>query len=89
MPVISMFYGVIVMMYFYDTQKHHLPHIHIKYAEFTAVISINDSELLEGDMPKNKMRLVNAWIELHRDELMANWELAKNGDPVYQIDPLK
>ena len=35
------------------------------------------------------MRLVNAWIELHRDELMANWELAKNGDPVYQIDPLK
>ena len=77
------------MMYFYDTQKHHLPHIHIKYAEFTAVIAINDSELLEGDMPKNKMRLVNAWIELHRDELMANWELAKNGDPVYQIDPLK
>ena len=54
MPVISMFYGVIVMMYFYDTQKHHLPHIHIKYGEFTAVIAIDDSELLEGNMPKIK-----------------------------------
>ncbi len=89
MPVISMFYGVIVMMYFFDTAKHHLPHIHIKYAEFSAVIAIADSELLEGDIPKNKLRLVMAWIEIHRDELMANWELAKNGEPLFKIEPLK
>ena len=42
MPVISMFYGVIVMMYYFDTDKHHLPHIHIKYGELTAVIGIID-----------------------------------------------
>ena len=53
MPVISMFYGVIVMMYYFDTDRHHLPHIHIKYGEFTCVIGIADSELLEGDLPKN------------------------------------
>ncbi len=58
MPVISMFYGVIVMMYYFDTDKHHLPHIHIKYADFTCEISIIDSELLEGELPKNKLKLV-------------------------------
>lgn len=89
MPVISMFHGLIVMMYFFDTDHHHLPHIHLKYSEFTCVISIIESELLEGDLPKNKMRLVVAWIELHRDELMANWELAKNGEELYKIQPLQ
>lgn len=89
MPVISMFYGVIVMMYYFDTDKHHLPHIHIKYAEFTCVISIRDSELLEGDIPKNKLKLVLAWIELHKEELFANWELAKNGNKLFEIKPLQ
>lgn len=88
MPVISMFYGVIVMMYYFDTDRHHLPHIHVKYGEFTGVINILDSELLEGELPKNKLRLVLAWIELHRDELMANWELAKNGNKLFDIKPL-
>lgn len=89
MPVISMFYGIIVMMYYFDTDKHHLPHIHIKYSEFTCVISITDSELLQGDMPGNKLKLVWAWIELHRDELMANWELAINGNKLFDIKPLQ
>jgi hypothetical protein len=89
MPVISMFYGIIVMMYFFDTDKHHLPHIHIKYGEFTCVISIADSELLQGDLPRNKLKLVWAWIELHRDELMANWELAVNGKELFDIKPLQ
>ena len=53
MPVISMFYGVIVMMYFFDTAKHHLPHIHVKYAENTAVIAIKDFQVIEGNLPAN------------------------------------
>lgn len=89
MPVISMFYGVIVMMYYFDTDRHHLPHIHIKYAEFKSVISIDDSEVLEGELPRNKLRLVLAWIELHREELMANWELAKTGSKLFNIKPLE
>ncbi len=89
MPVISTFYGVIVMMYFFDTVKHHLPHIHVKYGEFTAVISIPEGEVIEGNLPKNKLKLIFAWVELHREELMANWELAVNGDLPQKIDPLK
>jgi len=82
-------YGIIVMMYYFDTDKHHLPHIHIKYGEFNCVISIPDSELLQGDMPGNKLKLVWAWIELHRNELLANWELAINGNKLFDIKPLQ
>ncbi len=53
------------------------------------VISITDSEVLEGELPKSKLRLVLAWIELHREELMANWELAKNGTTLLNIKPLQ
>lgn len=48
MPVISMFYGVIVMMYYFDNRQHHLPHIHIQFGEEEAVISIPDGKVLEG-----------------------------------------
>ncbi len=48
MPIISMFYGIIVAMYFLDDKKHKMPHIHVKYQDNEAVISIPDAELLEG-----------------------------------------
>ncbi len=89
MPIISMFYGIIVAMYFLDNKKHKMPHIHVKYQDNEAVISIPDAELLEGQLPGNKLKLVMAWIEIHRDELMANWELASKGENPYKIDPLK
>ncbi|MCL5991232.1 MAG: DUF4160 domain-containing protein [Bacteroidetes bacterium] len=89
MPVISMFYGIIIMMYFKDRKKHKLPHIHVKYQENEAVINLKDSKVLEGKIPSNKKKLLEAWIELHRDELLANWELAVNGQQVFQIEPLR
>ncbi len=89
MPVISLFYGLIITMYFYDNRKHHLPHIHVKYNEQEAVFSIENGELIEGSLPKSKTRLVQAWIEIHREDLMANWKLAIIGEKVFQIDPLK
>lgn len=58
MPVIAMFYGVIVMMYYFDNRKHHLPHIHVKYGDQEAVISIPDGDLIEGELRRNKMKLV-------------------------------
>lgn len=54
MPVISMFYGLIVAMYYLDTKQHQLPHIHVKYAELEAVYQIPDGNLLEGSLPSNK-----------------------------------
>lgn len=84
-----MFYGIIIMMYFRDRKKHKLPHIHVKYQEHEAVISLKNSKVLEGSLPTNKMKLVQAWIVLHRDELLANWDLAVNGQQIFQIEPLR
>ena len=89
MPVISMFYGLIVRMFFFDDDQHHLPHIHVEYGEFEAVFHIESGDLLSGDLPRNKLRLAQAWIELHRDELMADWKLATEGGEIFKIDPLK
>jgi hypothetical protein len=89
MPVISMFYGVIVLMYYFDNRKHRQPHIHVQYAEEEAVISIPDGDVIEGSIRTAKLKLVQAWIEIHRDELMANWQLAVNGQAVFKIEPLR
>ncbi len=88
MSVISMFYGIIIRLYFLDNQHHHLPHIHAKYAEFEATLGIGDGEVLSGELPRKQLRLVQAWIELRRDELMADWELAVSGENPFKIDPL-
>ena len=88
MPIISMFYGIIIRMYLLDNQHHNLPHIHARYAEFEASIAIADGEILAGDLPRRQLRLVQAWIELRRDELMADWELATAGEMPYRIAPL-
>ncbi|OHB63692.1 MAG: hypothetical protein A2Y77_17980 [Planctomycetes bacterium RBG_13_62_9] len=89
MPVISMFYGVIVSLYFLDSKRHHRPHIHVKYQDDEAVVAIPDGELLEGSLPPAKMRLVLAWIEIHRDDLVADWELAVSGQQPFRIEPLR
>ena len=89
MPVIAMFYGLIVRMYFFDTDKHHVPHIHVEFGEFSAVRAIADGEVLAGEIPKAKLKLAQAWAEIHRDDLMADWKLAVEGREVFRIDPLK
>lgn len=89
MPVISMFYGVIVMMYYFDNRRHHEPHIHVQYGEEEAVISIPEGNVLEGSIRTNKLKLVLAWMEIHQEELMADWNLAANGQPIFKIEPLK
>jgi len=89
MAVISMFYGLIVSMYFLDTRKHHLPHIHVKYQGQEVVIAIPNGEILEGEIKPNRLKLVQAWIEIHQDELMADWELASQGQDIFKIEPLR
>jgi hypothetical protein len=89
MPVISMFYGIIVSLYYLDNRRHHRPHIHVRYQEQEVVLGIPDGDILEGTIPGNKLKLVAAWIEIHRDELMANWELVAHGQAPYKITPLR
>jgi Domain of unknown function (DUF4160) len=89
MPTLAMFYGVLVSMYFYDNKQHHAPHIHVEYAEFEAALAIEDGEVLSGKLPKNKMKLVQAWMEIHKEDLMVNWKLAVAGEAVFKIEPLR
>jgi hypothetical protein len=53
------------------------------------VIDINTYEILEGQIPPRQLRLVSAWIEIHKEELLANWKLCQNGEKPFSIEPLK
>jgi len=89
MPVVSAFYGLIVYLYYKDNKKHRKPHIHVWYQDNEAVLSVPEGEILEGFIPPNKMKLVLAWIEIHKEELLADWKLAAEGQQIFKIDPLK
>jgi hypothetical protein len=84
-PTISMFYGLLIRMFFLDTDKHHTPHIHADYQGQVAVYSIPDGTVLAGRLPSSKHKLVVAWIEIHQEDLMANWSLAVNGKMPFPI----
>ena len=89
MPTISIFYGILIKMFFYDTEKHHVPHIHAEYQGDVAVYSIEDGEVLAGKLPPKKHKLVVAWIEIHKEDLVNDWELAVNGQnplPIRGLD---
>ena len=72
-----------------DNQKHQCPHIHLSYQDDEAVLAIPNGDILEGKLQKSKLKLVQAWIKIHQDELMANWQLVVNGQQVFKINPLQ
>ena len=89
MPTISMFYGILVLMFFRDNRRHHCAHIHVRYQGDEAAIAIDDGSILEGSLPKKQLKMVQAWIEIHKEELIVDWELAVNGDEPFRIAPLQ
>jgi hypothetical protein len=88
MPTISMFFGILIRMFFKDIDKHHAPHIHADYQGQVGTFSIPDGNLLAGELPPNKQKLVVARIEIHKEDLMADWELAVNGKKPFTIKGL-
>ena len=88
MPTISMFFGLIIRMY-NAPKEHNPPHIHVYYQNDNASIKISDCEVLKGKLQAKQLRLVSAWIEIHRDELIANWKLCQNKELPLKIKPLK
>jgi hypothetical protein len=72
-----------------DNKQHKLSHIHVKYQDNEVIVSIPDGEVLDGSIPKSKMKLLQSWIEIHKDELVADWELAVAGEQPYKIEPLR
>ncbi|MBF0461097.1 MAG: DUF4160 domain-containing protein [Magnetococcales bacterium] len=89
MPAISMFYGIVIYMYLMDDKQHHLPHIHARYQGTHATVAVGSGVLLAGELPAGKLKLVQAWIEIHREELMADWDLAVSGELPFKIAPLQ
>lgn len=88
MPELSRFYNIVIKMIFNDNAKHHKPHIHIYFNEYEASIGI-DGELLAGSVPVKQLRLVQAWLAIHEDELYNAWNKAVKGEPFGKIDPLR
>jgi hypothetical protein len=72
-------------MFFYDTEKHKMPHIHAEYQGQVAVYSIPDGTVLAGEIPTKKHKLVVAWIEIHQEDLLADWQLAAVGKKPFPI----
>lgn len=89
MPTISMFFGIIIQMFVKDDRRHHAPHIHVRYAGSTASVAIATGEVLAGELPAKQLKLVLAWLEIHQEELLADWALAIEGEQPFKIDPLR
>ena len=90
MPVLSMFFGIIVRMYREEGGKHNMPHLHAEYSGEEIVMAL-DGTILEGEknFPRNKRKMLEVWMEIHREDLEANWKLLSNGEQFFRIDPLK
>ena len=90
MPVLSMFFGIIVRMYRQQGGKHNMPHIHAEYSGEEVVVAL-DGTVLEGEksFPRNKLKMLEVWMDIHHADLEANWKLLSNGEQFFRIDPLK
>jgi len=89
LPEIARFYGIIIRMYTEPGAPHHRPHFHAYYQDAVAIYAVDTIELIGGSLPRRQQRLVEAWAELHQDELLANWERLQEGRPPVRVAPLK
>ena len=88
MPRISEFFGITVMMYWFDTQKHKLPHFHARYGGAEAVFDLS-GQCLEGDLGNRAHRLIREWCAERQAELREAWECAISGKEVPWVLPLR
>ena len=89
MPTVSMFYGILVSIFFGDDDRHHTPHVHARYQGAKASVEIETGKVLAGSLPEAKLRMLRVWMDIHKDELLADWELSKSGEHPFRIRPLE
>jgi hypothetical protein len=85
MPEISRFFGIIIAMFYDD---HNPPHFHARYGKDGVAIGITSLRVLEGQIPARALGLVMEWALQHQKELLQDWNLAKNNEPLKKIAPL-
>jgi hypothetical protein len=83
-----MFYGIIIRMYC-SPGEHNPPHIHAYYQKYMAIIDIHSCDIKEGKLPPRQTKLVLAWVVIHKEELLADWELTSKGELPFAIEPLR
>ena len=89
MPEISRFFGIVIRMYAEAGAPHHRPHFHAYYQDAVAICAIDSVEVIAGSLPRRQQRLVEAWAELHQDELNENWKCLQHGCAPTKVDPLR
>ena len=88
MPRVSAFYGIVILFYFNEDRHEGRPHFHAEFAGRRFSYDIATLEPFGGDMPRRPHRLVTKWARLHREELLENWQRARDEEPLVPIDPL-
>ena len=88
-PELSRFFGIIIRMFVEVGGRHHRAHFHAYYQEGVAVFSIEPIDLIAGELPTRQRRLVEAWAELHQEELAADWQRLQSGQVPTPIEPLR
>jgi hypothetical protein len=89
LPEISRFFGIVIRMFAESGAPHHRPHFHAYYEGQVGIFAIDDIELVGGGLPARETRLVVAWAEIHRQELLENWNVLQNGRLPAKIEPLR
>jgi len=74
---------------FLGKKEHNPPHFHAYYQDYKGTFDITTGEMIEGNLPIRQIRLVTAWAELHKEELLADWQLSQSGEKPYTIEPLR
>jgi hypothetical protein len=88
MPELSRFFGIVIRMYMEAGEPHHLPHFHAYHQDDVAVFGLDPVDLIAGTLPRRQQRLVEAWAELHQEELLEDWQRLQAGRPALPIEPL-
>lgn len=86
MPTISMFFGILIRMY-YD--NHNPPHFHAIYGKYEAQITIDTLDVIQGTLPRRALAMTIEWAQQHKDELRHDWKMAELHHPLIKIRPLE
>ena len=89
MPELARFFGIVIRMFAEPRSQHNRPHFHAYYQDEVAVYAIDQIQLLAVSLPTRQQRMVEAWAEIHLDELQIDWERLQSGTPPHKIEPLR
>ncbi len=82
MPVISIFFGIIIKIHYRD---HNPPHFHAEYQGYHGFFAISSGKLIAGDFPIKLQKILKEWTIQNKKDLLKNWELAQSRYPLFRI----